>query len=92
MLDWALILLAALWIFVLERPGQKENKVVSALTYLILGVFPLEIASFSLPLGIPAAAMLLVRRVDNRVLKISAVLAGAVAGWVYFTWLRPPGT
>lgn len=92
MLSLAFILLAALLIFVLERPGQKESKVISALTYLILGVFPLEIAAYSLPLGIPAAAMLLIRKVDNRALKISAVLAGALAGWVYFTWLRPPGT
>jgi len=85
------LVLAVVLIFFFERPGEKESKFVSALVYLILGAFPLNLFSYSLPLGIPVALTLLLRKVENRQLKIIAAIAGAVAGWVYFTWFRVPG-
>lgn len=91
MLNWAPLVLAVLFVFVLDKPDEKESPLVSGLTYFALGVFPLQILAVTLYLGLPVALMLLARRVKNRPLKIAATLAGAAAGWVYFTWLRPPG-
>lgn len=92
MLSWIPLLLAVLMVFFLERPGEQENKILAGVIYFFLGIFPLDISGFLLPVGLPTVVMLLIRRIDNRVLKIVAALAGAAAGWIYFVWLRPPGT
>jgi hypothetical protein len=92
LINWAPLVLAVVMVFLLERPGEKESNVVSGLVYFLLGIFPLNILNFTIYLGLPAAMMLLIRKVENRKLKIAAALLGAVAGWVYFTWFRVPGT
>lgn len=95
MLNWVPLVLAVAMVFLLERPGEKDSKVVSAMVYFLLGIFPLNIAwsnlGSTLYLGFPVAIMLLIRKVDNRPLKILATLLGALAGWIYFTWFRVPG-
>jgi len=91
MLTWAPLLLAVVMVFFLERPGEKESRIVSGIVYLVLGAFNLNVFAYYLPLGIPVAIMLMVRKIDNKPLKIISALVGAVAGWVYYTWFRVPG-
>jgi|GEM_PF-4439918 len=88
---WIALGLTVVLVFFIERPGERESRLVSALIYAILGFFPLHFTGFSLPLGIPAALLLLLRKVDNRLLKIVAALVGAAVSWVYYTWFWTPG-